>query len=153
MQTHFLENHSIFYGIHVSTLLDIFNYGGTFFCMWFVQRIVLISVLTTPFTNSAARTRPYFHPLISACPPGPYLHDEFDALCPLWSQVRVCGHGGQQSLVALGVRGQVGHVLQQPLHHLKMAVLVGRQKGRGPSLVHRLKIRDKHSVDSVCFNI
>ena len=78
-----------------------------------------------------------------------YLHDELETLCASREEVGVLGHGGNKGLVALGVRWEVGHVAQEPLHDLHMTTLVCGQQWCYATVVNSLcsRITDKRLLE------
>jgi hypothetical protein len=68
-----------------------------------------------------------------------YLHNELKALGASRQEVSVLRHGGNECLVALGVRREVGHVSKKPLHHVNVTTLVGGQQRSDPTVINSLE--------------
>ena len=72
-----------------------------------------------------------------------YLHNELEALGASGQEVCVLRHGGNECLVALGVRREVGNVSKKPLHHLNVTTLVGSQERSDATMINSLEGRGK----------
>ena len=68
-----------------------------------------------------------------------YLHNELEALGASGQEVCVLRHGGNECLVALSIRREVGNVSKKPLHHLNVTTLVGGQEGSDATMINSLE--------------